>query len=158
MNLDQLKAQHPDLVQALQAEGAAGERARIQAVQSALIPGHEKLIASLMFDGKTSGGDAALQVNAAERTIRETQGKANTQAAPPPVVQVPAPTVDATQAGKDATEAARFAGLPVAERCKAQWDANGDNVRAEFPDLATFTAYMRAEESGKAKRLTRKAA
>ena len=51
-------------------EGATAERERIQAVEAALLPGHEKLIATLKFDGKTSGADAALQIVTAEKTLR----------------------------------------------------------------------------------------
>ncbi|APG24097.1 S49 family peptidase [Syntrophotalea acetylenica] len=91
MTLDQLRAEHPDLVAAIaaeategmitatdlqtqlatvKAEGAAAERARIQAVEDQLIPGHEVLIAGLKFDGKTSGPEAAAQVLAAEKGAR----------------------------------------------------------------------------------------
>jgi hypothetical protein len=62
-----LKAEHPDVAAALIAEGATAERERIQAVHAAAMPGHEKLIATLAFDGKTTGGEAALQVIAAEK-------------------------------------------------------------------------------------------
>jgi signal peptide peptidase SppA len=48
-------------------EGATAECARIQAVEKAALPGHEQLIASLKFDGKTTGAEAALQVVAAEK-------------------------------------------------------------------------------------------
>lgn len=51
-------------------EGANAERERIQAVEKASLPGHEKLIASLKFDGKTTGAEAALQVVAAENALR----------------------------------------------------------------------------------------
>jgi len=82
-----LEQQHPALFAQLQTEfaalGATAERTRIQAVESALIPGHEALIAGLKFDGKTSGGDAALAVNQAERTMRTAQG-ARRQCPKPP--------------------------------------------------------------------------
>jgi len=49
------------------AAGASQERERIQAVRAASLPGHEQLIETLAFDGKTTGGDAALAIIAAER-------------------------------------------------------------------------------------------
>jgi signal peptide peptidase SppA len=67
MDVTKLKAEHPDVAAALIAEGATAERERIQAVHAAAMPGHEKLIATLAFDGKTTGGEAALQVIAAEK-------------------------------------------------------------------------------------------
>lgn len=51
--------------------GADHERARIRAVQEQLIPGHEDLIDALMWDGKTTGEQAAIQVLAAEKRIRD---------------------------------------------------------------------------------------
>ena len=50
--------------------GITAEQERIQAVNAALIPGHEALIAKLTADGKTSGAEAALAVNKAERDLR----------------------------------------------------------------------------------------
>lgn len=163
MNREELAAQHPELLRAIQDEsfaaGAKAERERIQAVEAALIPGHEKLIASLKFDGKTSGGDAALAVNAAERQIREAQGVALKNEAPAPVAQVAAPAVDAGAAAREQAEQARVAQLPIDERCKAIWEANTGGVRADHIDLATFTAYTKAVEAGKVRELgSRKAA
>jgi len=67
MDVSKLKAEHPDVAATLIAEGATAERERIQAVSAAAMPGHEALIAKLAFDGKTTGGEAALQVIAAEK-------------------------------------------------------------------------------------------
>jgi signal peptide peptidase SppA len=162
MNLEKLKAEHPELFKAVHDEafaaGSTAERCRIQAVEAALIPGHEALIAGLKFDGKTSGGDAALAVNKAERDIRVAQAAANTAAAPKPVATVPAPTVTQPAAAVNEAEAARVASLPIDERCKAQWEANTGGVRGEFTSLAEMTAYAKAVESGKVKQIGRKAA
>lgn len=160
MDATQLKAEHPAVYQAILQEGAAGERARIQAVEASLIPGHEALVASLKFDGKTSGGDAALAVNAAERQIRERQGAAESRDAPKPAAQVPPVTVPTTAAGEDTkakAEKERVAALPLEERCKALWDANTEGVRADHVDLAGFTAYTRAAEAGRVRQIGRKA-
>jgi hypothetical protein len=51
-------------------EGATAERERIQAVEAALLPGHEKLVATLKFDGKSTGAEAALQIVTAEKELR----------------------------------------------------------------------------------------
>ncbi len=52
--------------------GALAEQQRVKAVNAALIPGHEKLIATLAADGKTTGGEAALAVLGAENKLRDT--------------------------------------------------------------------------------------
>ena len=71
MDVQKLKAEHPDVAEALINEGreagATAERERIQAVEAQSMPGHEALIATLKFDGKTSGPEAAVQVLAAEK-------------------------------------------------------------------------------------------
>ena len=53
MNLETLKAEHPDLVQAIReeaiAEGATNERARIQAIEDIAVAGHEDLVNAAKF-------------------------------------------------------------------------------------------------------------
>ncbi len=84
--VESLKKEHPDVANALVAEGrkagedaltatkaegrlegAKAERERIQGVFAQSTPGHEALIRELAFDGKTTGPEAAVQVLAAER-------------------------------------------------------------------------------------------
>jgi signal peptide peptidase SppA len=71
LNKDTLQQGNPSLFAALQSEfqanGAAAERQRILDVQGQTMAGHEKLINTLMFDGKTTGPEAAVQVLAAHR-------------------------------------------------------------------------------------------
>jgi capsid assembly protease len=155
MNLEKLKAEHPELFKAVHDEafaaGAGAERARIQAVEGALIPGHEALIASLKFDGKTTGGDAALAVNKAERDIRVAQGARENGDAPKPAAQAPAPTVpDATVESKARAEKERLAKLPLEERCKEAWSKDAE-LQAEFGSLDVYTAFMKAEAAGQAR-------
>jgi capsid assembly protease len=97
---EQLAAQAPDLLAAVQAEGATAERARIQAVEGQLITGHEALINTMKFDGISGPGDAAMAVNAAEKQGRAAQATALANDAPPPVAQAAAPTVTQPAAGK----------------------------------------------------------
>lgn len=71
-----LEQQHPALFAQLQSEfaasGATAERERIQAVLAVGegLPGHEKLLGTLAYDGKTTAADASLAVLAAERSTR----------------------------------------------------------------------------------------
>lgn len=95
---EQLNAENPSLADSLRAEGAAAERARIQAVEGQSMPGHEALIASLKFDGKSTAGDAAQAVLAAEKKARVAQATANADDAPQPLPQAPAATVAAPSA------------------------------------------------------------
>lgn len=79
MDINQLKAEHPDLCASIRdegfnagleqgrAQGATAERDRILGIEAQAMPGHEDLIATLKADGKTSAGDAAVQILAAEK-------------------------------------------------------------------------------------------
>lgn len=88
-------AENAEACALIRAEGAEAERARIQAVREQVIPGHEKLIDALAFDGQTTGPEAAVQVLAAERARLSSQAAARAADAPAPVVNAPAPEVEA---------------------------------------------------------------
>jgi len=112
---DQLAAEAPDVLAAIQAEGATQERARIQAIESVAVPGHDALIASLKFDGKSTAGDAALAVLAAEKQTRSAAATALAADAPAPVAVVPAAPVEAkalTRAEVDTQAKAYMAAHP----------------------------------------------
>lgn len=110
---EQLAADAPDVLNAILAEGkaqgvaegAAQERDRIQGVEGQLIPGHEALINTLKFDGKSTAGDAAIAVNASERNKRQAAAAALAGDAPKPVPQVPGATVSGDAAAEAATKA-----------------------------------------------------
>jgi hypothetical protein len=88
MNLEKLKAEHPELVAAIEAgaregmistdelqaqlatarsEGSTAENQRIADVRAQAIPGHEALVEKMAFDGKSTAADVALAIVAAEK-------------------------------------------------------------------------------------------
>lgn len=141
MTLDELKSAHPDLAQALidegSAAGAKAERERIQAVEAQALPGHEALIATLKFDGKTSGPEAAVQILAAEKAKNSTVLATLKAEAPAPAA--PSAPVEAVKAAEDAN-------LSIEERAKREFEGSAE-IRAEFGDnLARYTAYRKAEQ------------
>lgn len=90
--------------------GAAGEQARIQAVQAqgALLPGHVALVATLVADGKTTGPEAAMALLAAEAKARGTAAQAHAADAPNPVPASTAPEASGAPLTKaEQTEQAR---------------------------------------------------
>lgn len=97
---DQIAAEAPQVLAAIQAEGASAERERIQAIEATAIPGHDKLIAALKFDGKSTAGDAALAIVAAEKQSRQAAATALANDAPKPL-----PTAVAPNAAADAPKA-----------------------------------------------------
>jgi capsid assembly protease len=128
-------------------EGGQHEQDRIKAVKAVLLPGHEGLIERLMFDGTTTGPEAAALVIAAENEQRVLHLKAHRDDAPPPVAHAVAPDPQAT--------AAADAALPLEERCKRAWDRD-PNLRAEFGDrYESYLAFSRADAKGSVKILRR---
>jgi len=85
--------QHPDIAAHFRAEGeaagtasgATAERERIQAVLDQSMPGHEALVQTLAFDGKTTGPEAAVQVLQAEKKAKAKVGTDLSSDAPDPV-------------------------------------------------------------------------
>jgi hypothetical protein len=148
--LEAAAATHAAALSAARAESAAAELARIRAVHEQAMPGHEKLLLQLMFDGKTSGAEAAVQVLAAERAQLAAKGQALQLDAPRPVTPAAAPAVPAQQ--QQATDDS----LPLAERAKRQWDADA-NVRREFATLDDYTAFLKADAQGRVRRMVGKA-
>ena len=71
MDLDQLKSDYPELIQAIRnealIEGAAKERARIQAIEDIAMAGHEALVRAAKFDGTTTAEMLAIQMVKAEK-------------------------------------------------------------------------------------------
>lgn len=83
--------------------GSEQERQRIKDVQAQFLPGHQALVQSLMFDGKTTGPEAAVKVLDAERKGK--QGKleeffADAPAPVAPIAPVEEPTTDAAKRDK----------------------------------------------------------
>jgi capsid assembly protease len=175
MTLEELKSKHPDIFRAAYdegkaagvvegvdtgkkagydagkaegvTEGAMAEQERIKSVRAALIPGHEALIESMIADGKTTGAEAMAAVIAAENKVRVGElSKINADAIQPAAAAA-APVIDAA-AGVDPN-------LPVEDRAKAEWDKSPD-VRAEFRSIEAYTAFKKAEESGRVRILGRK--
>jgi len=124
LTVSTLKADHPDVYQSVFAEGVASlnldesqalgatqERERIQAVEAQCMAGHEELIASLKFDGKTTGGEAAVAVLKAENELRSSNLNAvQNREKPLPAVKTPSASSNA-----NAKEMAQQATQMVAE-------------------------------------------
>lgn len=97
---EELAAQSPELLQQIQTEasaaGATAERERILGIESHAMAGHEKLIATLKADGKTTPDQAAAQVLAAHRGALAAQATALVTDAPNPLPAKPN-NVDASE-------------------------------------------------------------
>jgi signal peptide peptidase SppA len=115
---EQIASEHPDIAATFRAQGASAERERIQSIEAQAIPGHEALISSLKFDGKSTAGDAAMAVLAAEKQSRSAQAKALASDAPQPLLLAPAAALEPaaktapTRAELDAQAKAHMAAHP----------------------------------------------
>lgn len=148
-----LQKDYPALFAEVAADGATAERQRIQDVEAQGMAGHEALIKTLKFDGKTTGPEAAVQVLAAHKA--KLGAKASELAADAnDLPAVPASTD--TEAAK-AAEAAANAALPLEERAKKTWDSNAD-IRTEFGTLERYVAYEKATAAGNVRVLAAKRA
>lgn len=133
-----------DAVSSARVEATAAETQRIKSVQSVVLPGHEALIQALMFDGKTTAGDAAMQVNVAERAklgrrvedLNADAAAATTTVVDPPAAAAPKPKADPN--------------LPVEDRCKAEWQSD-PHLRTEFGSVEDYIAFAKARENGQAR-------
>ena len=127
--------------------GAEAERDRIRGIEASGLPGHETLIATLKYDGKTTPADAALAVIAAERQVRTTAAAAITSEAIKPVPAADASAV-APAAPKDPAPEALDTPEKVEAAAKADWEKDA-KVRAEFGgNYEDYKAFRLAEAGG----------
>jgi hypothetical protein len=125
-------AEHPEAAAILRAEGASAECERVAAVRSmAFLPGHEALIEKLVADGKTTGPEAAVLVNAAERERIASAGSQRLAEALPPQDFAAAPT-DAESAPANPAPVDPIAqGAAIASRARdlmSEAEANGQKL------------------------------
>lgn len=148
MTIEQVKAESPDVAAALAAEGAAAERQRIQQVEAQALPGHEALINTLKFDGKSTGGDAAMAVLAADKATRTAQALALAGDAPKPVqgsVSQPGADEPAAPAAAGRTAPQGF----VINPARADLDTRAKAYMSAHPGTSYLAAVKAAEQQPK---------
>lgn len=116
--------------------GAEAERDRIQACEGAMLAGHEDLVNTMKFDGKSSGADVALAIVGAEKKLRAGHLSDFTENAPAPVPHGAVPTLE-TETGTES--------LSLEDKTKAEWDASS-SIRAEFGTFGAYQAFKKVEQ------------
>jgi hypothetical protein len=120
--------------------GAEKERERIKAVEENALPGHEKLIAEMKYDGKTTGEQAAVKILQAEKSLRSIKLD-DYKADSPPVVDIAEPKMDDKQAVDESN-------MTLEEKTKKTWDKDA-KLREEFNgNFESYKAYVEASEAG----------
>lgn len=119
MNLEELKAKHPDLFKAAVQEGVANERARITALNAlAKAPGAAEIVAKAIEEGKTAG-EAAMEIVQASAERVQKAGNDRTE--------------DAKNSGADKVPAAE---APLDEgKDKPDYDAEASALAEEIKNL-----------------------
>jgi capsid assembly protease len=131
-------------------EGAEAERERIRGVESQSLPGHEALIESMKYDGRTTGEMAAVAILAAERKQRENALNVMVSQAPPVIAPATPPMGEAWPEGADDQR-------PLEIRAKESWD-NSRELRAEFGEnFGAYLAFERASAAGRVRILRARA-
>jgi signal peptide peptidase SppA len=155
ITMQDVLAHAPDIATALREEGAAAaltqgataERERIQAVFAQTMTGHDALIQSLAFDGKTTGPEAAVAVLNAEKNLRADVLSDRRADAPQPAPYAAAPSGESAAAEGE---------QDVAVVAKSDWDKDA-SLRAEFgANFNQYLAYRTAQASGQVKILGNK--
>ncbi len=130
--------------------GATAERDRIKAVKAAALPGHDALIEQLMFDGQTTGEQAAAKVVAAEKGKTTSVRKDQEAEAPAPHQRETITEGEGAVKGKTKAE---LEAMPLKDRCKLEFEADA-KIRDEYQTVEAYTAYKQAVESGQVKART----
>lgn len=117
-------------------DAAAAERARCAAIMTAATPDARALAQMAINEGWTVEAftQAQTAAQAMAQAMAQRQGLAGFQAS------MPAPV-----AGADAPADAST--LPPEERAKAEWDGNA-KLRAEYGSIERYTAFLKAEQRG----------
>lgn len=131
---------HASIANEIKQLGATAELDRIKAVHSKSMKGHEKLITNLMFDGKTTGDQAASAVLDAEKAaVNKTQADLDTDAAA-------TADVTAAAAGEEQSNTQEQDGAFSEEKAEAAWEAS-KALQAEFKKKEHYVACAKAEHN-----------
>ncbi|MHA1540034.1 MAG: S49 family peptidase [Alphaproteobacteria bacterium] len=131
-------------------EGQKSERERLLAIEKAVLPGHEDLVAKAKADPEMTAEKLALQIVSAEKEKGGDFLKA-AKAAEESLPEIKPGVATAAPQEKTMDESA-----PLADRADAEWKKDS-NLRAEFgDDYDSYLAFRQAEENGQVKILGNK--
>ena len=148
---EQLAAEAPNLLNALQAEGkaegaasgASAELARVKGCLDASILGYEDLALSFALDGKTTPGEAALAVLAKQKADLSAAHANATDASKGAAVLPPSGDAAAAEAEAARVQAEADAKAKGQGDLKARWESNA-NLRNLY---GTYEAFVEANEA-----------
>lgn len=147
LTIDIMRTDHADLVSQIESEAVGGatpdiataaataERDRILGIEAVALPGHDDLIASMKADGKTTKGDAAINITAAEKEAAKNrlEGLSQLDAAAAGVVSTPS---------SDGGSALTKASTP--DEWKAEWQAS-EEMQVQHLTADAYVAVMKRQ-------------
>ena len=128
-------------------QGQTQERDRIMKMDDVALPGYEEMVSKAKADGKTTASELAMQILAVEKQ-KGSDALATMKADADKVPQIE-PSVDPAQAQENIDPDS-----PAEDRAKAAWDKD-PKIRDEFKTLEAYTAFVKAEEAGQVRILSR---
>lgn len=129
-----IQEDHPAIYTAIQAEAAKSERERIRCILDEALPGHEAMAKKLAFESDTSPGDAARQINKAEKEARTDE-----------LAKLRNKKLEVeTLSEKDKGIEPLPDGASIEDKCKHEWE-NDPKVREEFTSLEVYTACIKGD-------------
>lgn len=137
VTVEGLRAEHGELIATIEKDAATAERERILGIEANALPGHEKLVAEMKADGKTSPAEAAVRILAVEKTKAADRQKG-------------LEALDRAAAGVESAPIAGAEGKASAstpEEWRAEW-AKDSKLQAEYPTAESYIATMK-KETGK---------
>lgn len=134
------QASNAEALAAARTEGATAERARIAGIEAAALPGHDKLVADCKADPGCTPGDAALRINAAERSKLTAAGAA--------IANIETATGKVLAAATTQPDGGTSDVPQTAEGWKAEWAAS-KTLQAEHASAEAYANWMQGVADGR---------
>ena len=145
ITLETVEKEAPDVAKALMQKGRELELERIKGVRMQSVIGHEEMVEKMMFDGVTTGEQAAVAILAVERRVKE-QSLLDMKSDSKDI------SVPATPESIDDEQGVKLmSGVDPSDddAMKKAWASMKKSDRMEFNgDIEVYRAYLEAMDSG----------
>ena len=145
ITLEKVEKEAPDVAKALMQKGRELELERIKGVRMQSVVGHEEMVEKMMFDGVTTGEQAAVAILAVERRVKEQallDMKADSE-------NVTVPSAPESINDEQEVEVMSDVDPSDDDALKKSWGAMKKSDRTEFNgDIEVYRAYLEATDSG----------
>ena len=145
ITLDMVEKEAPDVAKALMQKGRELELERIKSVRMQSVVGHEEMVEKMMFDGVTTGEQAAVAILAVERRVKE-QALLDMKS---DSINVGVPSAPESTSDERGVELMSSVDPSDDEAMKKAWASMKKSDRMDFNgDIEVYRAYLEAMDSG----------